>query len=284
MTLPIADINMENAQSLLIDESFKRPVLVDFWASWCEPCKNLAPILDKIAEECAGDFLLAKVDAEDQQQLAAQFGVRSLPTVMLIKDGQPADGFAGLKTEQEIRELLSKYLPKPWDKQLVDARQLIEEGESGQALVLLREAFKNSRQQADIALVLAQTLIAGKRLDEAESVLAQVKLVDQDSAHETLKAELDLAREAQKAPELQLLEQSHAENPEDMDVAFQLAVQYSQHQYRKEALELMYKIIQQDINFKAGEAKQIYLDILAVLGKGDPIAIEFQRKLFTLLH
>ena len=91
----IVNIDESNAARLLIEESQVRPVVVDFWADWCEPCKVLMPMLEKIATEYQGAFLLAKVNADEQQNIAQQFGVRSLPTVMVIKDGQPVDGFAG---------------------------------------------------------------------------------------------------------------------------------------------------------------------------------------------
>ena len=91
----IANIDETNAMQLLIEESNNRPVLVDFWADWCAPCKALMPILESLAHEYAGAFLLAKVNADEQQNIAQQFGVRSLPTVMIIQNGQPVDGFAG---------------------------------------------------------------------------------------------------------------------------------------------------------------------------------------------
>lgn len=276
MSSNIAEITLDNAQTLLIDESFKRPVVVDFWASWCEPCKSLMPIMEKLANEYDGQFLLAKVNSDDQQMLASQFGVRSLPTALVLKDGQPVDGFTGLKAEQEVKELLDKYLPKPWDIQLVKARQSIAREDYDDACVLLREAYRTSTQQADIALTLAGVLIILKRHDEAQEIVANIKMADQDAQFQQVQAQLQLAMEAQKAPELQLLEEQLAANPDDINIRFQLAMQYNQHEYRKEALTLIFDIIRKNINFNEGEAKKTYLDILVVMGKGDPIATEFQ--------
>lgn len=284
MSSAIAEINLENAQALLIEESFQRPVVIDFWAAWCGPCKSLMPILEQLATDYQGQFLLAKVNADDLGMIAGQFGVRSLPTVVLMKDGQPVDGFTGLKPEAEIRQMLDKYLPKEWDRQLEEARKLLADEQWDAAYTLLIEAQQASNQQPDITLALAETRIKMKRFTEAEESLAQIKIADRNSAYERLQAELQLAREAQKAPEIEALEQRHAAAPEDWDVAFQLAIQYSQHEYRKEALQLLYDIIRQDMNFKSGEAKRIYLDILALLGKSDPLASEYQRKLYALLY
>jgi len=280
----IVEINESNAQALLIDESFKRPVLIDFWAEWCEPCKNLMPILEKLAIEYGGAFLLAKVNADEQQMISSQFGVRSLPTVMVMKDGQPVDGFSGAQPELQVREVLDKYLPKSWDIQLQEAQTFIESQAYGEALPLLRQAFNDSREQANIALVLAETQIELNRLAEAEEVLKSIKMVDQGPEYHNVLARLELAQEAGKAPEIEALEQEYAKNPDDKNIAYLLAVQYSQHDFYGEALALLYGILQQDLSFNDGEARKVFTDVLAVLGKGDPLAVEYQRKMYTLLY
>jgi thioredoxin len=109
----IVNIDEANAAQLLIEESHKRPVVVDFWADWCEPCKVLMPLLEKIANEYDGAFLLAKVNADEQQMIAQQFGVRSLPTVMVMQDGQPVDGFAGAQPEAGACRCWRNTCPNP---------------------------------------------------------------------------------------------------------------------------------------------------------------------------
>ena len=280
----IVEVTTENAQQVLIEESNSRPVVIDFWADWCEPCKNLMPVLEKLANEYQGQFLLAKVNADDQQMIASQFGVRSLPTVMVMKDGQPIDGFAGAQTEPQVREMLEKHLPKPWDLQLGQAKALIMQGNIKEALPILQSAYKDSQQQANIAFALVTGLIASKRYDEAKEILDQVKMADQGPEYEQLRAQLELAQQAKKTPELEALEADHKAKPDDQEVAYQLAVQYSQNEYQKEALALLLDIVKKDLNFKDGEAKKTYRDILAVMGNGDPVAVEYQRKLYTLLY
>ena len=137
----IVEIDESNAQQLLIEESMTRPVVVDFWADWCGPCKQLMPILEKLAGEYQGAFLLAKVNADEQQMLAQQLGVRSLPTVMVIKDGQPIDGFSGAQPEPAVREMLDKHLPSPQADVLVEAERLLAEGDIPAALALYRAAW-----------------------------------------------------------------------------------------------------------------------------------------------
>lgn len=280
----IVEINLENAKQYLIEESFIRPVLIDFWAEWCAPCKSLMPILEKLANEYTGAFLLAKVNADEMNMISSQFGVRSLPTVILMKDGQPIDGFAGALPEKEVRELLEKYLPKPWEKFVTDAQAFIMAGDFNSALPLLRQAYDESKHDAAIACLLAQCHLELNRIDNAEAILATIKMADQDAHYEQLLAQVELKKQAAKTPELVALEAAHTREPDNLQVAYQLAIQYHAEDAYRPALELLMGILRKERNFAEGAAKKTFMDILAALGKGDALAIEFQRKLFTLLY
>lgn len=280
----IVEITYENAQQYLIDESSKRPVLIDFWADWCAPCKALMPVLEKLANEYAGEFLLAKLNADAMQDISGQFGVRSLPTVVLMKDGQPVDAFQGAQPEQAVRQFLEKHLPRPWDRKLKQAQALLAEEKADQAVVLLREAYGESSRQPDIALVLAQTCLQLNYLEEAKNVLDGVQLKDQDELYKQLAAQLELMEASAKTPEIRELEEKLNADPDNMELAFELALQFSQNNHHREALELLYTVLQSDRDFRDGEGKRIYLDILATLGMGNPLAIEFQKKIYTLLY
>jgi putative thioredoxin len=242
------------------------------------------PLLEKIANEYKGAFLLAKVNADEQQGIAQQFGVRSLPTVMVIKDGQPVDGFAGAQPETQVRQMLEKYLPKPWAGLLQMAQEAMDDGDFSGALSPLRQAWEDSGQRHDITLAYARCLIECLRLDEAETVLASVRVADQDAGWEQLRAQLEIKREAAKSPEIDALEQQLAANPDDLDVRHKLAVQYTNSGQFREALENLVAILQRDLNHADGGTKKLLLDTIASLGKGDPLAAEYQRKLYSLLH
>jgi putative thioredoxin len=280
----IVDINLENAKTWLIDESFKRPVVVDFWADWCGPCKSLMPILEKLANEYAGAFLLAKVNADDQNMIAAQFGVRSLPTVMIMKDGQPVDGFAGALPEVQVREVLAKYLPQPWEQPLNSAKALMEAESYAEALPHLRDAYELSKQLPTIACLMAQCHLELNRIENAEAVLATIKIADQDAIYEQLKTQLELKKQSAKTPELVALEKAYSQSPQDLAIRFQLALQLNQESSYRPALEHLLEILRKDRNFAEGEVRKTFTSILTSLGKGDPLAIEFQRRLFTLLY
>ncbi|WP_369799013.1 thioredoxin [Cellvibrio sp. pealriver] len=284
MPLTVVDITLDNAQQYLIDESFQRPVVIDFWAEWCGPCKNLMPILEKLATEYAGAFLLAKVNADDQQMISSQFGVRSLPTVMIMQNGQPVDGFTGALPEVQVREVLAKYLPKPWEAPLQQAQELMAIAQFAEALPLLRNAYDASKQLPSIALLIAQCHIELNRFDEAETLLSNIKMADQDARYEQLIAQIMLKKQAAKTPELAALEAAYAEAPHDLSVRYQLALQYHQESQYRPALEHLLEVLRKDRNFAEGEARKTFTSIIAALGKADLLAIEYQRKLFTLLY
>lgn len=284
MTELVVEITRENAQRMLIEESRNRAVLIDFWADWCSPCKMLLPILDKLVREYGGQVMLAKVDCDQLQPIAQQFGVRSLPTVILMKDGQPVDGFVGVQPESAVREMLERHLPKPWDDAIGRALEMLAAGDVAGALPLARSAYEESGQRADIAKVYADVLIEANRLDDAQLVLDSIPMVDQDTDYERLIAELQLKRQAADTPEIQSLLQARERNPDDMDIGYQLAVQYSQSGRAREALEILMEILRRNREFRDGEARRTLLDIVRALGKGDPLAAEYQRKLFALMY
>ncbi len=280
----IVNIDESNAAELLIEESSNRPVVVDFWADWCEPCKTLMPLLEKIANEYQGAFLLAKVNADQQQGITQQFGVRSLPTVMVIQNGQPVDGFVGAQTEVQVREMLSKYLPKPWDALLQIANEVMEQGDFAAALTPLRQAWDESGKQYDITIALVHALIESRRLDEAEAILSEIRMADQDAAYEQLVAQLKIKREAAQSPEVEALEAQLLADPDNLDLRCQLAVQYTSTGHYKEAMDNLIGVLSMDKEHGEGATRKALLDTIASLGKGDPLAVEYQRKLYSMLY
>ena len=278
------DINETNAQQMLIVESQQRPVIAYFWAEMNPASQQMLPVMEKIAADYQGDCLLARIDVAQQGMIAQQLGVQGLPTTMIIKDGRPIDGFAGQADEQEIRDILGKYLPQPWDKQLQQAQALIADAHYAEALPLLRQAYNDSSQRPDIGLHLARVYMEQNRLDEVESLLNATPMAAQDELYAQLKSQLHLKRTAAKTPEVDTLEKKLAANPDDLDTRLQLAIQYQQEKNAEKALELLLSIMKTNKQFRDGEAKQIMLDIFKTLGHGDPLVTEYQRQLFSLLY
>jgi len=280
----IVDVTQENAQQVLVDASQTRPVVVDIWAEGHPDCAAQSPLLEALANEYNGQFLLAKLNAAENQGIVQQLGVQSLPMVMVFSGGQPVDGLGGPQAEPALRDLLDKFLPKPWDLLFTQAQELLAESKVADAIAPLREAYETSSQRADIAFVLAHSYLELNRCGEAEAVLDNVKMADQDSQYQQLLSQLELKKEAAKSPEIQALEAKVAGNPDDKESRYQLAVQYSQTGQNREALELLLALLKGELNYADGAAKKTYQDVLATLGKGDSLAVEFQRKLYTLLY
>lgn len=211
-----------------------------------------------------------------------QFGVQSLPTVMLIKDGRPVDGFAGVETEQAIMARLQPYLPKPEDDLIAKAQQFLAEQNPAEAYPLFKQALDLAPERVELKVWLADTAISLGQLPQAQTLLAEVKLADQDSVYKAVMAKLELAMEAADTPEIRALEQQLAASPDDRSIKEQLAVQYQAAQRSEEALALLLGILQQDLNY--GDSKKLFLDILAALPKGDAVASQYRRKLYSLLY
>ncbi len=224
------------------------------------------------------------MNADEQNVIASQFGVRSLPTVMVIRDGQPIDGFIGAQTEIQVRELLEKYLPKPWELPLAEAQQFMAAGDYASALPLLRKAYDESKHLAAIAFLLAQSNIALNRLESAEAILSTIKAADRNEQYDELIAEITLNKQKAKSPELLALESAYASDSGNLDAAYRLALEYVRAKDYRPALELLIDILRNNRSYGDGQARKTLTDLLVVLGKGDPLAIEFQRKLFTLLY
>ncbi|MFM2484252.1 tetratricopeptide repeat protein [Celerinatantimonas yamalensis] len=280
----IVDISMENAKAILIDRSFEHPVVVDFWADWCEPCKDLMPILEKLANEYQGAFTLARVNAEKDtlQPLAGQFGVRSLPTVMIMKDGQPVDGFAGAQPEGTIREILDKYLPKAEDLKLAQAKELLAV-DAPAALPIAKEAWLLDPTRSDIHFTYIRALLAVNKRDEAKQLLDQTKLEDQQAEYNELVSQFELLEQAADTPEIRALEELLKDSPDDAQVKVKLAIQYDLASRHEEALELLMSLLDHDLDSADGQAKKTFLDIVNTLS-GDPVASKYRRRYFSLLY
>jgi putative thioredoxin len=279
----IVEINEQNFQKVLVEESAKRLVVIDFWADWCAPCKALMPILEKLVNEYDGKFLLAKVNADEQQQIASQFGIRSLPTVIFMKEGQPIDAFQGAESEAGIRAKLEQHLDDVGGDVLVEVQQKFADGDFEGALEILQPAYADAKRY-DIAMSLAYTLMQLNRCDEAQTVMDAIELVDRTPEYEQLLAQIELKRESGKSPEIRALEEQLNNDPDNMELAYELAIKFSQNNHFKESLALLFMVLEEDKEFRDGGAKKAFLDVMAALGKGNPLAVEYQRKFFNLLY
>ena len=276
----IVNINESNLQQVL-EQSMTTPVLFYFWSERSQHCLQLTPILESLAAQYNGQFILAKLDCDAEQMIAAQFGLRAIPTVYLFQNGQPVDGF---QPEEAIRALLDKVLPREEELKAQQAMQLMQEGNYTDALPLLKDAWQLSNQNGEIGLLLAETLIALNRSEDAEAVLKTIPLQDQDTRYQGLVAQIELLKQAADTPEIQQLQQQVAENPEDAALATQLALQLHQVGRNEEALELLFGHLRKDLTAADGQTRKTFQEILAALGTGDALASKYRRQLYALLY
>lgn len=279
----IVNITEANLHQTL-EQSVTTPVLFYFWSDRSQHCLELTPVLENLATQYNGQFILAKVDCDAEQMVASQFGLRSIPTVYLFQNGQPVDGFQGPQPEEAIRALLDKVLPREEELKAQQALALIQEGNHADALPLLKDAWQLSGQDSQIGLLLAETQIALNRSEEAEAVLKTIPLQDQDTRYQGLVAQIELLKQAADTPEIQQLQQEVEANPEDAALASKLALQLHQVGRNEEALELLFSHLRKDLGAADGQARKMLQEILAALGTGDALASKYRRQLYSLLY
>jgi putative thioredoxin len=279
----IVNITEANLHQTL-EQSATVPVLFYFWSPRSQHCEQLTPVLESLAAQYNGQFILAKLDCDAEQMIASQFGLRAIPTVYLFQNGQPVDGFQGPQPEDVIRTLLDKFLPREEELKAQQAMLLMQEGNHADALPLLKDAWQLSNQDSQIGLLLAETQIALNRSGEAEATLKTVPMQDQDTRYQGLVAQIELLKQAADTPEIQQLQQQVAEHPEDAALASQLALQLHQVGRNEEALELLFSHLRKDLGAADGQARKMLQEILAALGTGDALASKYRRLLYSLLY
>ena len=274
-------------EQLVIENSFHKPVLVDFWAEWCAPCKALMPLLARIAEEYRGELLLAKVDCDAEQDIVARFGIRSLPTVVLFKDGQPVDGFAGAQPEAAIREMLKPHVAEPAPlaaDPLATAQALFAEERFADAEALLKQVLSENNENAVALILYARCLAERGELGEAEAVLNAVKGDEHKQALAGARAQLTFLRQAASLPDGAELKSRLAQNPDDDEAGYQLAIQQLARQQYEAALDGLLRLFVRNRNYADGLPHQTLLQVFDLLGNDHPLVTSYRRKLYQAIY
>lgn len=278
----IVDVDAANFEQVVIATSMRRPVLVDFWAPWCAPCKSLGPVLEKLARELDGAFVLAKIDTEKNSELASAFRVQSIPAVMLISGGNVADGFLGVRSEAEVREFLTPHLgaqPEPGQAEIEAAREHEQEGELEQAIQLLRGFLRENDDNAPVRIELARLLIAAERGAEAQKVLA--KLTPEEAHSEAvlaLRAQLETEGE-----DLDVLRKELDAEPQDIARRIHLGRALIARGNPEEGLEELLEAARRDLTFEDGAARKALIETFELLGSSHPLTNEFRQRLSVLI-
>ncbi|MFL1455223.1 thioredoxin [Marinobacter sp. GN3S48] len=281
----IFEANMENFQQKVMEASSTTPVLVDVWAEWCAPCKQLMPVLEKLAEEYQGAFLLAKVNADEQQQLTGSLGVRSLPTIILVKDGQAVDGFNGALPESEIRKVLDKHVEAPEEDPYEKAHRLWEGGDVEGALAILTEMNQKDPEDLKVLIDLAQLKAEMGDLETAEQVLESLPPEEKlQFQAKQLAARIKFLKQSAELPPVKDLEMALEQDPKDPHALHQLALHHILQENNAEAMELLIRLMQSDSKYKDEVAKTTLIELFDKLGNNNPDVRTYRRKLYTLMH
>ncbi len=281
----IADVSQNDFDQMVLQRSHQVPVLVDFWAAWCGPCQMLMPLLARLAEEYAGKFFLAKVNTDVEQGLAAQYGIRSLPTVKLFKDGRIVDDFMGVQPERTIRALLDRHIPRPSDAMIDQGITALRAGDAASAQRLLEQVLALEPNNDRARLELAGVHIAQGRFEEATALLdglsADGKLDPRSAA---LRGRLEFARVAAAAPPVAELERAIAANPGDCLARYQLAaVRVLAGDYERALGELL-EIVRRDRKFGDDAGRKAMLAVFNLLGSGEELVKKYRTLLSSALN
>ncbi|MGD8559073.1 MAG: co-chaperone YbbN [Gammaproteobacteria bacterium] len=279
------DVNEQNFQQQVLEKSKTVPVVVDFWAPWCGPCQTLKPLLEKLAEEYEGKFILAKVNADENQNLAAQFGVRGIPSVKAVYDGKLVNEFSGALPEPAIREFLEKILPNESETKRQQALTKHEEGDVDTAIALLGEAVQIDDDNNNAKIDLASLLVEKKDYDDAKTLLNKVPLnLQQEDRFKELMTKIELGERSDNLADKDTLLQRVEQDEMDLQARLDLANHYIATQSYDDALELLFDIIKKDRNFGDDIARKTVLDIFTLLGSQDERVRSARKTLATLLN
>lgn len=275
-------ITLDNFQQAVLEDSKTKLVLIAFWAEQVPESVELKSKLETATANFSEFISMTSVDCQVEQQIAQQFGLQSLPTAIVLKDGQPLDGVVGPQTDEAITTFLAKYLPKEEDTLLMQAKEALLNKEFNVAYTGAMQAHQLDNERADIKLTLADAAIACGKIADAELLLESIKMVDQDSYFKALKSKLELALEASNSPELQALEEAVAKDPSNAELIQKLAAQYSLANRHEDALIILFRRVQTVRDDQ--KSKELLLDVLKALPEGDQLATKYRRKLYTLMY
>ena len=293
------NITMQNFETEVIAASMTQPILIDFWAPWCGPCKSLGPVLEKLETEYAGRFILAKINSDDEQQIAGMFGVRSIPTCVLMVNGQPVDGFMGALPEGQVRAFLDKNLPSPEqleaEQEEDEAQQALEAGDTDTALEKLQHAVATDPANDDTRFDYVKLLLQLGRSDDAKVAFAPV--IAKAAAIrrlDSLQRWMD-AIDASENADLGALDAAIAANKRDFAARFARAQALIAQQQWTDAMDELLEILMRDKSWNDEQARKTYIAVLDIMeppkvavAEGqippeDPVIATYRRRLSSVV-
>jgi len=272
----------------VIQASMEVPVIVDFWAPWCGPCKQLGPAIEKVVTAAAGAVKLVKINVDENQQLATQLRVQSIPAVFAFKNGQPVDGFVGALPESQIKAFVERLAgeigPSAVEEATVHARALLEEGDLATAAGLFGEALKAEPGNPDAAAGLAKCYTANGDLERARQTLSVVPPEHLNHPEvRSVEAALTLAENSGDAGDIQELRAKVDADPTDHQARFELSESLMVAGQREEAVNELLEIMRRDRNWNEEAARKQLITLFEAFGPTDELTLSGRRQLSSLL-
>jgi putative thioredoxin len=271
----IFDVTEADFEYEVLSYSQNTPVVVDFWATWCQPCKRLGPMLERLAEEAHGNFRLARVDVDANPNLALRYGVRSIPTVKAFSQGQVVGEFAGLQPEMRVREFVEKLGP-PSEASLAQekADSLLADHQWAEAETIYRALEEKNQNQPNVLLGLVKALLAQGKVGEALFILNYFPASREFNAAQILRPLADAMIKA---------ERNELPDETDLDVMFRNSIRLAARGNHLAALDGLLDILRQDKRYRSDKARQVFLGIVELLGSDDPDARQYRSELASVL-
>jgi len=279
----VIDVDLKNFESVVLQGSLQRPVLVDFWATWCEPCKALTPVLERVAEDYGGAFTLAKIDTDAAPEVAQAFRIQSVPTVVLIVDGQPVDAFAGARSEPEVREFLERHGLKGGAaaSPIEQAKELEAAGEHAQAAALLADWLEQNPTDGEAIVALAGLRFSLEDVEGARELYDSLDEAQRETpAAKSLLARFELL---EGAGDLEALRAAVEADPKDVGQRIELGRALVASGQTEAGLEELMEAAIRDLHFDDGAPRKALLEVFEALGPAEPLTVEFQQRLSVLL-
>jgi putative thioredoxin len=280
----IIDVTAENFMAVVIEGSQQVPVLVDFWAPWCQPCQTLIPLLEKLANEYQGAFILAKLNTEEQQALAMQFQIRSIPAVKLFYQGQLIDEFMGVLPEPDIRTFLARVVQPQSAGPMDDIRTALQQANTDAAGIMLADFLAADPDNVEARILQAQLHTQVHEYAQAQAIIDLLPA----EAHFTpevqvLKAQLLFSTLAQQAAPIATLQEQLTTNPNDSQARYMLAAQLVMQEQFEAALNELLTLVRKDRGYADDAARKAMLELFALLGDS-PLVTSYRAKLSSALY
>ena len=288
----IIEVITENFISDVIERSKETPVIVDFWAPWCEPCKQLTPVIEKIVKEKNGDVILAKMNIDESPEVAQQLKIQSIPAVMAFNDGQPVDGFIGVQPEKNITEFINKISSlknsSSIEENIIAGKKYIDDGDIETAALVFSEILKIEPENISAKSMLARCLLRSDQIDEAEDIINNLPANSENNQDfVSVRSEVEVFKNAKNNPisneQEDELRRDIDKNPKNHQMKLDLAKLLLTKGENENAINELLKIIEFDPKWNDGEARKQLIEIFNILGNEDILVIEGRKKLSSML-